>query len=97
MLASVLNSPVAIEASVRVVRAFVHMREMLVQNQELKLKFSELERRLDAHDQSIKALFDAIRLLLQPPAASEDDTPRRQMGFHIKEEANKYGVALERQ
>src|SRR4051794_120342 len=32
MLASVLNSPVAIEASVRVVRAFVYLREQISTN-----------------------------------------------------------------
>ena len=95
MLASVLNSPVAIEASVRVVRAFIHMRKLLAQNQELKLHFAELERRLDAHDESIKILFDAIRLLLGPPTA-EDDAPSRQIGFHVKEEARKYGIAMEK-
>ena len=35
MLASVLNSPVAVEASVRVVRAFVYLREQLLANREL--------------------------------------------------------------
>src|SRR6185503_13374377 len=34
MLATVLKSPVAIEASIRVVRAFVYLREMLAANKE---------------------------------------------------------------
>src|SRR6266850_1744483 len=38
MLASVLNSPVAIEASVRVVRAFVYLREQISSNRELSRK-----------------------------------------------------------
>ncbi len=38
MLATVLNSPVAVEASVRVVRAFVLMREQLAANKELAQK-----------------------------------------------------------
>jgi hypothetical protein len=93
MLASVLNSPTANEASVRVVRAFVHMREILAHNQELKAKFGELERRLDAHDDALKVLFDAIRQLLEPPASV---TSRPEIGFHVKEEARKYGVSLEK-
>src|SRR5437764_12074001 len=66
MLASVLNSPVAVEASIRVVRAFVHLREMLATNRELAVKFAELERRLDGHDVAIKNIFDAIREMLKP-------------------------------
>ncbi len=81
MLASVLNSPTAIEASVRVVRAFVHLREMLGTNKELACKFAELERRLDGHDEAIKALFDAIRELLEPVA---QPVQRRENGFHVK-------------
>src|SRR2546423_7008128 len=74
MLATVLNSPVAVEASIRVVRAFVHLREMLATNKELAVKFAELERRLDGHDAAIKNVFDAIRELLKPEIPEE---PRR--------------------
>ncbi|HET6992393.1 MAG TPA: ORF6N domain-containing protein, partial [Bacteroidia bacterium] len=38
MLASVLNSPVAIKASIQVVKAFVRLREMLIANKELAEK-----------------------------------------------------------
>ncbi|PYI83773.1 MAG: DNA-binding protein [Verrucomicrobia bacterium] len=89
MLASVLNSPIAIEASVRVVRAFIHLRELLASNKELAVKFAELERRLDAHDDAIKTLFDAIRQLLAP---APPEAPRREIGFHIKEQARRYRV-----
>src|SRR6266404_1756966 len=46
MLASILNSPVAIEASVRVVRAFVYLREQIAGNRQLAAKFAELDKRL---------------------------------------------------
>ena len=93
MLASVLNSPVAVEASVRVVRAFVFFREQLLANRELAKKFAELEKRMDAQDQSIAALFEAIRRLLEPVA--EGDT-KREIGFHIREESAPYRVRVNR-
>jgi hypothetical protein len=92
MLASVLNSPVAIEASVRVVRAFLHLREMMASNVQLAVKFAEVERRLNGHDEEIKELFDAIRELLKP---MEDEQPRREIGFHAKEQARRYRVSNE--
>src|SRR5712691_6596935 len=61
MLASVLNSPTAVTASVRVIRAFVRMREMLSLHRELAQKLFQLEHRLDDHDQDIQKLFAAIR------------------------------------
>lgn len=82
MLASVLNSPVAVAASVRVVRAFVYLREQLAANKELARKFAELENRLDSHDEAIKTLFEAIRQLVEPV------TPRREIGFHVKDAAS---------
>src|ERR1700736_6788242 len=42
MLASVLNSPIAVKASVRVVRAFVRLREMISANAQLAGKLAEL-------------------------------------------------------
>src|SRR5258705_421590 len=79
MLASVLNTPLAMEASVRVVRAFVHLREMLASNKELAVKLAELERRLGAHDHAIKTLFDAIIQLLHP---SFEEHRRHGIGFY---------------
>src|SRR5262245_24376744 len=93
MLATILNSPVAVDASVRIVRAFVYLREQALANRELASKFAQLEKRLDAHDESITALFEAIRQLLAPPAKEE---PKREIGFHIREQAPPYRVRVHR-
>jgi len=85
MLASVLNTPVAVQASVQVVRAFVRLRELLASNTELAGKLAELERKLEGHDAAIRNLFDAIRQLLTPP-----EPPRRAIGFHVKETKARY-------
>ena len=87
MLASVLNSDVAIEASVRAVRAFVRLRELVSANAELAARFAQLERRLDTHDTQIAQLFAAIRQLLAAPPEK-----KRQIGFHVKERAARYRV-----
>lgn len=50
MLATVLNTRVAVEASVRVVQAFVKMRELLATHAQLQKKVDELERRVGTHD-----------------------------------------------
>jgi hypothetical protein len=78
MLASVLNSPQAVEVSVYVVRAFVRLREVLATHTELAHKLNELERKVGAHDEAIKSLVTAIRQLMQPPP-----TKRRRIGFQI--------------
>jgi hypothetical protein len=75
MLASVLNSPRAVQASVEVVRAFVRLREMLSTHRELARRLDELERRYDGQ---FKVVFEAIRELMTPT----NPTVRRQIGFH---------------
>ena len=76
MAATVLNSPLAVEMSVFVVRAFVKLREMLSTHKELARKIEELERKLWVHDEAIIGLFEAIRPLMEPPAEK-----RKQIGF----------------
>ena len=87
MLASVLNTPVAVEASIRVVRTFVQLRELLIGSKELASKVAELERRSGSHQAAINTLFEALNQLIEQPASEEE---RREIGFHIKEEARKY-------
>ncbi len=48
MLASVLNTPTAVQASVHVVRAFVRLREVLATHKGLARRLEELEKKYDA-------------------------------------------------
>jgi hypothetical protein len=88
MLASVLNSEIAVQASVRVVRAFVKLREMVAANAQLATKLEELERRLDSHDEAIVDLFAALKRLLEPAERPK----RREIGFHVREKTARYRV-----
>jgi hypothetical protein len=76
MLASILNSERAIEASIYVVRAFVRMRELIGTQKVVAEKLTELERRVGGHDEDIKGIVTAIRQLMTPPL-----TKKKQIGF----------------
>jgi hypothetical protein len=84
MVASVLNSPRAVEISVYVVRAFVKLREMLDTHKELGLKLAELEKRIAVHDEDISTLFEAIRQLMEPPGKSG-----KRIGFSTETKSEK--------
>ncbi len=64
MLANILRSPRAVQASIQVVRAFVRLRELLMTHKELNEKLEVLERK---YDSQFKVVFDAIRRLMDPP------------------------------
>ena len=73
MLASVLNSKIAVQASIYVVRAFVQMRAAL-------MEYADLSRRVDelaaTYDHRFQQVFTAIRDLMAIPSQS-----RRTIGF----------------
>ena len=73
MLASVLKSPVAVMASIQVVRAFVRLREMLASHEDLARKLTDLEKK---YDYRFQVVFDAIRQLMEPPRK-----PHPKIGF----------------
>ena len=76
MLSSVLNSTQAIAVNIAIMRAFVKLRETLAAHQELAAKLNELEHKLEAHDETISDILNAIRQLMAPP-----DPPKRRIGF----------------
>jgi hypothetical protein len=73
MLSSVLRSPRAVRVNIEIMRAFVRLRQMLQQNADLARKLALLEKK---YDTQFRAVFDAIRELMKPPAK-----PKRQIGF----------------
>lgn len=86
--ANVLASPQAIEVGVYVVRAFVHLRELVVSNKELALRLDELENKTDLmslkqetfeHNTRVqlKQIIDTLRELMAPPAPPA----KRPIGF----------------
>lgn len=80
MAASILNTPVAVSASVEVVRVFVRLRRLLASHADLARKLEELERK---YDSQFRVVFDAIRQLMAPPT---EDQKRRRIGFHATHE-----------
>ena len=79
MAANVLNSPVAVRASIVVVRAFVRLRQMLASHEDLARKLEALEKKFEKHDVQFRVVFDAIRQLMEPPPVK-----RRSIGFHVE-------------
>ena len=77
MLATVLNTPRAVDASLAVVRAFVKMREMVATHKDLAEKLYAMEQK---YDEQFRAVFDAIRQLM-----SVDAVERESIGFKVKE------------
>ncbi len=78
MLASILNSEVAVHTSIQIVRAFTKMRSMLATNQDLAKKINNIEEKLSEHDSQIKDVIAVIKSMILPDKASN-----KKIGFNI--------------
>jgi hypothetical protein len=87
MAATVLSSSRAVEVSLYVVRAFIQLRALVFEQQDLTRRLDELEQKTEGLALSqdtfsrntraqLKQVFEALRSLMTPP-----DPPRRPIGF----------------
>jgi len=76
MAANVLSSPQAIEASVLVVRTFVHLRQMQATSSEVAARLTAVEQQLVGHDARIASIIEMLRQLTNTGAM-----PKRRIGF----------------
>ena len=73
MLSSVLRSPRAVQVNIQIMRSFVRLRQMVMSNEDLRLKLDALEQR---YDEQFKVVFDAMRKLI-----AEDEKTKPEIGF----------------
>jgi flagellar capping protein FliD len=77
MLSSVLNSPIAIQVNIAILRTFVKLRQLLIDHKDLAEKIEKLEQR---YDEQFRIIFTALQQMLQ-----EESKPRPNIGFKQKE------------
>ena len=67
MLASVLNSPTAVEASILVVRAFVKMRSILALHKDLAKRVEQLSKVVVKHENEFEVVFELLGDIMRDP------------------------------
>jgi hypothetical protein len=76
MVATVLNTPIAVKTSIFIIQAFVQLRERAAAHKDLLRKMEILESIVGNHDEKIRALFHTMRSLM-----SGSKKPLKQIGF----------------
>jgi len=77
MLSSVLRNDRAVAVNIAIMRAFVRVRQVLAGQEALLQRLDDLESRTNRHDDHFRAVFKAIRKLIEAPPVPE----RRRIGF----------------
>ena len=67
MLSGILNSDIAIEVNIRIIRIFTKLREMLLTHKDILLKLEQFERQVVENSEDIQRIFTALKELLIPP------------------------------
>jgi len=65
MLGNVLSSDRAIEFSIKIVEAFIKMREFLNNNLSVKLEIEEIKKKLMNHDKNIELVFSYLDEMME--------------------------------
>jgi hypothetical protein len=78
MLSGLLNSDIAIEMNISIMRAFVHLRKLAIKNSDLEKRITELEKKYDIQFQDV---FDALNFLVQKEKQVIEQGQRKRIGF----------------
>lgn len=81
MLSGVLNSDKAISMNIAIMRAFVEIRRLALQQMDLKQQLKEIKDRIGAHDTQLNQIYDAMENLLDENAALRKWNDREWIGF----------------
>lgn len=79
MLSSVLNSDVAIEVNIRIIRVFTKLKEYALTHKEILLQLGKLEKEVKGNSKDIENIFIVLKELLEKQ--STPAPPRKRIGF----------------
>ena len=80
MLSSVLNSKQAIAVNIQIMRIFTRMRQMLLDNVEVRLAIEKLEKKTDNNTKNIELVFQYFDELVEKKEAVK---PVKRIGYKI--------------
>ena len=80
MLSSVLNSAKAIQVNIQIMRVFTKIRQMLLDNTDIRLAIEKLEKKTDNNTKNIEVVFQYMDELTDK---KESVKPRKQIGYKL--------------
>lgn len=79
MLSSVLKSKRAREMNIAIMRAFISLRKMILDNSGLRTEFAEIKQKVEKHDKNIELVFQYLDELLEQK--EKLNPSRRSIGY----------------
>ena len=79
MLSSVINSARAVQVNIQIVRIFTRLRQMLVNNTELRLEIEKIKKELQNQGKNMEVVFRYLDELMEKKDTPKP--PRKRIGF----------------
>ena len=79
MLSSILNSDIAIEVNIRIIRVFTKLKEYALTHKEILIQLGKLEKQVKGNSKDIENIFMVLKELLEKQ--EKPNPPRRKIGF----------------
>lgn len=76
MLSGVLNSDRAIAVNIQIMRIFIHIRQILMDNSDLRFEVDKIKRALDNQSKNMEIVFQYLDELIE-----KKQEPRKQIGY----------------
>ncbi len=81
MLSGVLSSDRAINMNIAIMRAFVELRKILIEEHDLRAQIKLIKERLGEHDVQLNQIYDAMENLLEERVSEKNWEHRERIGF----------------
>jgi hypothetical protein len=78
MLSGILKSQSAVKVNIAIMRAFVQMREILLNNAKMAAQLRDIEERMDTQEMNTILIMDKLRAI-----TIEKQKPKRKIGFNL--------------
>lgn len=78
MLSGILNSDRAIAVNIQIMRVFIRIRRMLIDNTEMRLEIEKIKSKLDNQDKNMEIVFRYLDELIEN---KNNPKPRKRIGF----------------
>jgi len=81
MLSGILNSEIAIQMNIAIMRAFVEIKKILIRETDLKEQLQQIKDRIGEHDVQLNQIYDALENLLDEKVSQRKWEDRDRIGF----------------
>ena len=85
-LSGVINSEMAINVNIEIIRLFTKMKKLLMTHKDLILKVEKIEQNLKGQSHEIQVLFEYIKHLIEDKEEYPEQSSRRRIGYNKDDE-----------